>query len=35
MTSAFIAQSICDFSHDVLVGEFKMKTTVVMSEDAA
>src|SRR5579862_1087681 len=22
MTSAFIAQSICDFSHDVLVGEF-------------
>ncbi|MGF6544793.1 ABC transporter substrate-binding protein [Paraburkholderia youngii] len=35
MTSAFIAQSICDFSHDVLVGQFKMKTTVVMSEDAA
>jgi branched-chain amino acid transport system substrate-binding protein len=35
MTSAFIAQSICDFSHDILVGEFKMKSTVVMSEDAA
>lgn len=35
MTSAFIAQSICDFSHDILVGEFRMKTTVVMSEDAA
>ena len=35
MTSAFIAQSICDFSHDILVGQFKMKTTVVMSEDAA
>ena len=35
MTSAFIAQSICDFSHDVLVDQFKMKTTVVMSEDAA
>jgi branched-chain amino acid transport system substrate-binding protein len=35
MTSAFIAQSICDFSHDVLVGQLHMKTTVVMSEDAA
>lgn len=35
MTSAFIAQSICDFSHDILVGQFHMKTTVVMSEDAA
>jgi branched-chain amino acid transport system substrate-binding protein len=35
MTSAFIAQSICDFSHDILVDQLKMKTTVVMSEDAA
>ncbi|HKR42169.1 MAG TPA: ABC transporter substrate-binding protein [Paraburkholderia sp.] len=35
MTSAFIAQSICDFSHDILVDQFKMKSTVVMSEDAA
>jgi branched-chain amino acid transport system substrate-binding protein len=35
LTSAFIAQSICDFAHDQLVGPFHMKTTVVMSEDAA
>jgi branched-chain amino acid transport system substrate-binding protein len=35
LTSAFIAQSICDFSHDLLVGRFNMKTAVVMSEDAA
>jgi branched-chain amino acid transport system substrate-binding protein len=35
MTSAFIAQSICDFSHDLLVGQFQMKTAAVMSEDAA
>jgi branched-chain amino acid transport system substrate-binding protein len=35
LTSAFIAQSICDFEHDVLVGKFHMKSTVVMSEDAA
>lgn len=35
MTSAFIAQSICDFSHDILVNQFHMKSTVVMSEDAA
>jgi branched-chain amino acid transport system substrate-binding protein len=35
LTSAFIAQSICDFEHDMLVGPFHMKTTVVMSEDAA
>ncbi len=35
LTSAFIAQSICDFSHDVLVNQLHMKTTVVMSEDAA
>jgi branched-chain amino acid transport system substrate-binding protein len=30
-----IAQSICDFSHDVLVKQFRLKRTVVMSEDAA
>jgi branched-chain amino acid transport system substrate-binding protein len=35
MTSAFIAHSICDYSHDILVEKFHMKTTVVMSEDAA
>jgi branched-chain amino acid transport system substrate-binding protein len=35
LTSAFIAQSICDFEHDVLVGKYHMKSTVVMSEDAA
>ncbi|HEX4114208.1 MAG TPA: ABC transporter substrate-binding protein [Stellaceae bacterium] len=35
LTSAFIAQSICDFEHDVMVGKFHMKSTVVMSEDAA
>jgi branched-chain amino acid transport system substrate-binding protein len=35
LTSAFIAQAICDFEHDVLVEKFHMKTTVVMSEDAA
>jgi branched-chain amino acid transport system substrate-binding protein len=35
LTSAFIAQSICDFEHDILVKQFHMKTTVVMSEDAA
>lgn len=35
LTSAFIAQSICDFEHDMLVGPLHMKSTVVMSEDAA
>jgi branched-chain amino acid transport system substrate-binding protein len=36
LTSAFIAQSICDFEHDMLVtSSFKVKSTVVMSEDAA
>jgi len=33
--SAFLAQGVCDASHDVLVGELHMKTAVVMSEDAA
>ena len=35
LNSAFIAQSICDYSKDILVGPFGMKTAVVMSEDAA
>ena len=35
LTSAFIAQSICDFAQDTLVKDFHMKSTVVMSEDAA
>ena len=35
MTSAFIAQSICDFEHDMIVKDFHAKSTVVMSEDAA
>lgn len=35
LTSAFIAQSICDASHDTLVDQLHMKTSVVMSEDAA
>lgn len=35
LTSAFIAQSICDAEHDLLVTGLGMKTAVVMSEDAA
>ena len=35
LTSAFIAQAICDYTRDTLVGPFHMKTAVVMSEDAA
>ena len=35
LTSAFIAQSICDYTHDILVGPDHMKTAVIMSEDAA
>ena len=35
LTSAFIAQSVCDFTHDILVPDFKIKTAVVLSEDAA
>jgi len=35
LTSAFIAQSICDASHDTLVDKLHMKSAVVMSEDAA
>jgi branched-chain amino acid transport system substrate-binding protein len=35
LTSAFIAQSICDFDKDTLVKDYHMKSTVIMSEDAA
>jgi branched-chain amino acid transport system substrate-binding protein len=35
LTSAFIAQAICDYSKDMLVGPYHMKSAVVMSEDAA
>ena len=35
LTSAFIAQAICDYTKDMLVGPCHMKTAVVMSEDAA
>ena len=35
LNSAFIADSICDSSHDLLVKGLGYKTTVVMSEDAA
>jgi branched-chain amino acid transport system substrate-binding protein len=35
LTSAFIAQAICDYTKDELAGPFHMKTAVVMSEDAA
>jgi branched-chain amino acid transport system substrate-binding protein len=35
LTSAFIAQAICDYTKDMLVGPFHLKTAVVMSEDAA
>ena len=35
LTSAFIAQSICDAEHDLLVVPYHMKTAVIMSEDAA
>lgn len=35
LTSAFIAQSICDAEHDLLVEPLHMKTAVIMSEDAA
>ncbi|HEX3549077.1 MAG TPA: ABC transporter substrate-binding protein [Candidatus Elarobacter sp.] len=34
LTSAFIAQSICDFEHDMIV-PMHAKSTVVVSEDAA
>jgi len=35
LTSAFIAQAICDYTKDQLVGPYHMQTAVIMSEDAA
>jgi branched-chain amino acid transport system substrate-binding protein len=35
LTSAFIAQAICDYTKDMLVGPMHMKTAVILSEDAA
>ena len=35
LTSTELAQTVCNFSHDVLVTKLHMKSTVVMSEDAA
>jgi branched-chain amino acid transport system substrate-binding protein len=35
VASEYIAQSICDFSHDVLVKQLHFKRAVVMSEDQA
>jgi branched-chain amino acid transport system substrate-binding protein len=35
LTSAFIAQSICDASHDTLVDQLHMKSAAILSEDAA
>jgi branched-chain amino acid transport system substrate-binding protein len=35
LTSAFNAQAVCDYTKDMLVGPFHLKTAVVMSEDAA
>jgi branched-chain amino acid transport system substrate-binding protein len=35
LTSAFVAQSICDAQHDLLVEGLHMKTAFIMSEDAA
>ncbi len=35
LNSAFLAQSVCDFAKDVMVGQYHMKTTVIMSENAA
>jgi len=33
--SAFLAQGVCDASHDLLVNELHMKNAVIISEDAA
>ncbi|HVW56041.1 MAG TPA: ABC transporter substrate-binding protein, partial [Rhizobiaceae bacterium] len=35
VNSAFLADAICAFSKDELVGKFHMKSTAIMSEDAA
>ena len=34
-TSTSIADAVCAAAKDLLIGQLKMKTTVVMSEDAA
>jgi len=35
LTSAFLAQSVCDAGKDLLVDQYHMKSAVIMSEDAA
>ena len=35
MNSTFIAESACDFAHDMLVGPLHMSSAAIMSEDAA
>lgn len=35
MNSSFIAESVCDFAKDMLVGPYHMTSAVIMSEDAA
>jgi branched-chain amino acid transport system substrate-binding protein len=35
LTSAFNAQAVCDYTKDILVGQFRLKSAVIMSEDAA
>ncbi|MDA8108643.1 MAG: ABC transporter substrate-binding protein [Betaproteobacteria bacterium] len=35
LNSVFLADSVCDASHDILVKDFGYKTAAVMSEDAA
>ncbi|HQT67286.1 MAG TPA: ABC transporter substrate-binding protein [Acetobacteraceae bacterium] len=35
LPAAFLAQAVCDASHDILVNQFHMKTAVILSEDAA
>jgi branched-chain amino acid transport system substrate-binding protein len=35
MTSAFIAQQICDYTRDIMVKPYNIKSAVIMSEDAA
>ena len=35
LTSTIVAQVICDYTKDMLVGPFHLKTAVIMSEDAA
>jgi branched-chain amino acid transport system substrate-binding protein len=35
LTSTFVARAICEYTKDMLVGPFHLKTAVIMSEDAA